>query len=96
MNQFSGAERGLIHPKGETNCEPENKTFVVLSVVPKRAFTEPKTFKLNIKNVPFTDDIVLTPPNLDDIEQIPQPILPTEDITPVGSYFFATGDAGGT
>jgi len=54
----------LIYQPGgiKNDCSLASKSFVVLSIIPKKTFLITKTLKLNFKNIPFTDKIHLVPP----------------------------------
>jgi hypothetical protein len=56
---FEGATRGISYPEPPSDCTDEAKTYVHLSIIPKKAFTQ-KKLKLNLKNIPFADKSVIT------------------------------------
>ena len=95
IDKWEGASRGLVHPKGATDCAATARTYVSLTIIPKRAVgtaEAPATLKFDLKNIPFTDKITLDPPAMP--AQIEQPILPRA-ITPVGSRYFSGIASGG-
>ena len=90
---FAGAKFGAAYPKPPTDCSDGSKSYLTLSIIPKKEVVG-KKLKIDLKNIPFADNSVinLIPPTIP--AQIGKPVLP-KAITPVGGRYFSSKADGG-